>query len=105
MRVVGAALVLLAFPGCSTHLNASETAACKASGGRVEKVFGQYTCLRHHEDGGKPCTDGDDCLGDCIADYDASHPPTLMCTSTNPYFGCYAVVEDGIVPDEYRCSP
>ena len=96
---------LLAVTACSTHPGAVDREACHAAKGTVEVVFGVRTCVVEFADGGQPCANSSDCEGRCIADFDASANPVPACSSNNLYHGCFAYVEDGVVPDEYRCSP
>src|SRR5262245_49464496 len=50
-----------------------DQASCATSGGEWRPVcrMQQPACVMTFADAGKPCTDGDDCAGDCLAKSDA----------------------------------
>ena len=47
-----------------------------------------WACQLPHMDGGKPCSDGADCEGLCLAEGG-------VCSVVSPIFGCYPILEDG----------
>ena len=62
--------------------------------------MGTERCVITYADGGKRCTDGDDCLGDCRIDDVGSVPDAAAtaagrCQVNSSRFGCYATVENG----------
>lgn len=76
-------------------------AACQAQGGTLQPVGRMQTlqCVIDYADAGKPCTDGDQCAGDCRADtaehLDAGAPAAGRCQADSNRFGCYTTVENG----------
>src|SRR5262249_6278598 len=46
----------------------AETRACAARGGTIEPVcmLGELMCVVRYRDGGKPCSDKSDCVGECL---------------------------------------
>lgn len=98
-----------------TPPTAKETADCAARNGEMRRVglLGSWQCIVRHADAGKPCTDSDQCQGQCRAEIDlppppadgAPTPPTRtapppsptagVCQADSNDFGCYAVIEDG----------
>jgi len=105
MRSAGAALAFVMLAACSSSISATDKAACKETGGKVETLFGVQTCIMEFDDGGTPCEGSEDCQGRCIVSYDGHGDRSPMCSRNNLYVGCLAFVEDGKIPDEYRCSP
>jgi hypothetical protein len=60
----------------------------------------QPACVMTFSDAGKPCTDGDDCAGDCMAKTDAGFAQTGattpgLCAVNDDPCGCKQTVEDG----------
>ena len=60
----------------------------------------QPACVLTFADAGKPCTDGDDCAGDCMAKTDAGFAQTGaatpgLCAVNDDPCGCKQTVEDG----------
>jgi len=109
MRILIAALALMASacspmteqaPDASGPAQTSE-AACAAQGGTLQRVgrMQSVQCVIAYADAGKRCTDGDQCLGDCLYD-GAAAPGTNVsvggqCAPTSNRFGCATRVEDG----------
>lgn len=106
MRLLIAALALLA-SACSPMAAPDTTAptrtaaeACGARGGDLMRVGRLQTeqCVVPFSDAGKPCRDGDDCLGDCRAREVGPNPGTRItgvCAPNNLPFGCNTPIEDG----------
>lgn len=80
---------------------AEERAACEAAGGAiaVAGLLGHEACILTLADGGKACTDSDDCIGRCRnsgAFVDAGEPVAAgFCEWSNSPFGCWQEVVDG----------
>ena len=79
----------------------ADAAACAARGGQIQRVGRMQSeqCVIKYADAKKPCTDGDQCQGDCRiedtpfpAEGAAAHG---QCQADSRPFGCYATVEDG----------
>lgn len=76
-------------------------AACEGAGGtwRREGRMGLMTCVMPHADAGQPCTDSDQCAGDCrLADDKRpaeGEPAVGVCQANTSGFGCFTRVEDG----------
>ena len=89
-------------------------AACQTRGGEMRRVgmLGSWQCIVRYADAGKPCTDGDQCQGDCRSEVTLPPPPSGppvvpekaaplppategVCQADSDSFGCYAVIEDG----------
>ncbi|MFN4296616.1 MAG: hypothetical protein ACK4FB_07210 [Brevundimonas sp.] len=76
-------------------------AACETGGGiwRAEGRLGLMTCVMPHADAGQPCTDSDQCAGDCRLGDDKrpaeGEPVTGICQANTSNFGCFTRVEDG----------
>jgi hypothetical protein len=81
---------------------AAERAACAGVGGSISRagLLGREHCLQTYPDAGKTCSGESDCLGTCRHEPDASamgKAATGTCQVTDVPFGCYAMVEGGIV--------
>lgn len=88
--------------GQAAQTPADEGAACAARGGKMLPQGRMQTmqCVVSYSDGGKRCTDGDQCEGSCrIPDVaNAPHAGAAavgQCQPTSSRFGCYTTVEDG----------
>ena len=77
--------------------------ACAVVGGRMQPVCRRQTevCVVAFADAGKPCTDGDQCQGDCRAE-PSDRPPALndadvrgVCQADSDPCGCFTTIEDG----------
>lgn len=77
--------------------------ACAAAGGTMQPVCRRQieTCVIAYADAGKPCTDSDQCQGDCRAE-PSDRPPALndtgvkgFCQANSDPCGCYTTIEDG----------
>jgi hypothetical protein len=74
--------------------------ACKAEGGTVKGVcmFGMPACVRPYRDGGKACTDGSQCEGNCIQTEPWVPPGTEVtgvCEASDEPCGCTSLVVEG----------
>lgn len=82
--------------------DADERAACKSAGGEISRagLLGREHCIQVYPDAGKACSGEADCLGTCRApegNVQAGTKTTGKCQTEDVPFGCYAVVEDGVV--------
>ena len=88
-----------------TLFTAEQRAACEAEGGRVATagLSGDDMCAMPYADAGRSCTDGSQCVGDCLLD-EASlrgkRPVDGMqaagqCQALAYPFGCRNLIEDG----------
>ena len=73
---------------------------CVAAGGEWSREgrLGAWMCVMPYADAGRPCTDGDQCLGDCRARElgpAEARPVTGVCQANTSPFGCFTRVEDG----------
>ncbi len=79
---------------------------CAALGGKLKQAgrMGRYACYAQYSDGGKSCTDSNECEGDCRAVGDAPTGTIArgQCTADSVPFGCYAEIEKGVV-GPYLC--
>lgn len=81
---------------------ADAASACAARGGKMlpQGRMQSLQCVVSYSDGGKRCTDGDQCEGSCRIP-DVSNAPAAgaaavgQCQPTSSGFGCYTTVEDG----------
>ena len=81
---------------------ADEASACAARGGKMlpQGRMPSLQCVISYSDGGKRCTDGDQCQGSCRIP-DVTNAPRAgaaavgQCQPTSSGFGCYTTVEDG----------
>ncbi len=58
-------------------------------------MFGMPACVRPYQDGGKRCTDGSECEGDCIQEepwVSAGTKTTGVCEVTDEPCGCRSLV-------------
>jgi putative hemolysin len=105
MRLLIAALALIA-SACSpmtapdaTTPTQSPAEACAARGGQLMRVGRLQTerCVVPFSDAGKPCRDGDDCLGDCRAREAGPNEGNItgVCAPNDLPFGCNTPIEDG----------
>lgn len=79
-----------------------ERAACNAAGGTLGRqgLLGWEHCVQVYPDAGKVCTGEADCLGSCRYEGDAAQPGTPTtgtCQVKDVPFGCYSVVENGLL--------
>lgn len=81
---------------------ADEASACAARGGKMlpQGRMQSLQCVVSYADGGKRCTDGDQCEGSCripdVANAPAAGAAAVgQCQPTSSGFGCYTTVEDG----------
>ena len=77
-----------------------DVAACSAEGGTVKGVcmFGMPACVRPYRDGGKACTDGSQCEGNCIQTEPWVPPGTEttgICETTDEPCGCTSEIVEG----------
>mgnify|MGYP000356725689 CR=1 FL=1 len=81
---------------------AANEAKCDALGGtwRRDGMLGAYHCFEVYSDGGKICTDSDQCEGTCRVEGDDT--ATARCTPDSSPFGCYSRMEDG-EPTGFLC--
>lgn len=78
-------------------------AECMERGGRMQQLGRMQTmqCVAPHADAGQPCTDSDQCVGQCRIDNAAARSSAAgasvvgQCQADSNPFGCYATVEDG----------
>jgi hypothetical protein len=82
-------------------------AACDAAGGVWDRrgLENREGCLLRTKDSGRPCRDGTECEGDCLADengfevVDKGPPPKGFwrgrCSEHDTTFGCYRAIPDG----------
>ncbi|MDP3404363.1 MAG: hypothetical protein Q8S03_06700 [Brevundimonas sp.] len=72
---------------------------CGARGGQLMRVGRLQTerCVVPFADAGKVCRDGDDCLGNCLAEFAGPRegPVTGLCAVNDLPFGCLTPIEDG----------
>lgn len=89
-------------PPAATQTPADAAAACAARGGKMlpQGRMQSLQCVVTYADGGKRCTDGDDCQGDCRID-DVTNAPrggeaaVGQCQAVSGRFGCYTTIEGG----------
>lgn len=78
-----------------------DASSCAARGGEIRRVGRMQSeqCVIKYADAGKPCTDGDQCAGDCRIEAtpfpNAGQAAQGRCQVENQNFGCHASVEDG----------
>jgi hypothetical protein len=83
--------------------------ACDACGGlwAVHGILPEKSCICRTSDGGEPCVDGRQCVGQCLVDRDAkfevteeSEPPRGFyigtCSVYDTTFGCHRVIPPGM---------
>lgn len=87
----------------------AEAKACEAKGGKVlaTGMMGNFNCVVPYSDGGKDCTTGEDCMGDCRADPEDKPGKDGKlhgrCQRDSTPFGCYAIIEQGKVEGAPLC--
>lgn len=88
------------------ELSDADRRACEAQGGTVRRagMLGGETCIRPYADGGKACTDSAQCEGECrereglgAPASDPQAPVAGVCQADDNPFGCYSVIENGVV--------
>lgn len=105
------ALVVLQAAGCAPAVpNGSDlppmaradhdlAQACEEEGGTLMRVGRAQVerCVVPFADAGKVCRDGDDCLGNCLAEFAGPRegPVTGRCAVNDLPFGCLTPIEDG----------
>jgi len=105
--IVAAGLsALLALAGCAPSAEkatdqSAEAATCAARGGEMRPVgrLQSVQCVIRYADAGKPCTDGAQCQGACLASADArpavGAAASGFCAADSNRFGCRTVIEHG----------
>lgn len=75
--------------GYSPNAAATERAACEARGGNYTKagLSGGLICIETTRDGGKACSAGTQCEGQCLA-------RSNSCAPIKPLFGCNDIITD-----------
>ncbi len=73
---------------------------CLAAGGRMQRVgrLQAVQCVVTYADGGRQCSSGSQCKGDCVAegsDLVAGQQASGTCQRTSSRFGCSTRVESG----------
>lgn len=109
MRLLIAALALTLTAACSPTTESgsvapgqSAEATCAAQGGSMQRVGRLQTlqCVVRYADGGKRCTSGDQCQGDCVSSTlggDQTPPATSgQCAADSNRFGCRITIENGV---------
>lgn len=88
--------------GSAAQTPADAASACAARGGKMlpQGRMQSLQCVISYADGGKRCTDGDQCEGSCRIPDVAAAPAAGaaavgQCQPTSSSFGCYTTVEDG----------
>jgi predicted small secreted protein len=108
MRYLGLGLMLAAamvLAGCNPATStgplvqtpADPVAQCAAQGGELRGVCRRQTrqCVVPYPDAGRPCTDGDQCAGDCLAPDGEPGHTAGVCQADNDPCGCRFTIEDG----------
>jgi len=77
-----------------------DAASCAARGGEIRRVgrLQSEQCILKYADAGKPCTDSDQCAGDCRIEGNSGLNPSTVtgqCQVDSDRFGCHTPVEDG----------
>lgn len=80
---------------------AEERAACEAAGGEVRPAgrLGYDNCIQQFDDAGDICSDGDECLGNCLVTggrVDDGSDVTGQCAPDDHRFGCYQTITAGV---------
>lgn len=80
----------------------TDAALCASQGGKMLPQGRMQTerCVITYSDGGRRCTTGSDCQGDCRIEQAANAPRAGVdavgqCQLTSSRFGCYTTVENG----------
>lgn len=80
-------------------------ASCTQQGGKMQQVGRAQTwrCILSYADAAKPCSDGSQCQGDCLAiDGEAKSPAVGQCAADSNTFGCRARITGGVA-EPMRC--
>lgn len=93
-RLLPALMLLALTTACATG-----SQECARQGGAMQPVClkQQPMCVIPYADAGRPCRDGDDCAGACLATAAGSkgEPAVGECQPTNNPCGCRTYIEDG----------
>lgn len=79
----------------------ADEASCKTAGGDWRPICRMQNpaCVITYADAGKACSDGDDCVGDCVGTTtgaaSAGQPATGVCSTNSDPCGCKTRIEDG----------
>lgn len=82
--------------------------ACTQQGGKLQQVGRAQTwqCILQFTDAGKPCTDGSQCQGNCMAKPDEDVRATAsaigICAANSDRFGCQSTITNGVA-SPVRC--
>jgi hypothetical protein len=82
-------------------MQSADASACAARGGTMQQVgrMQSWQCVVAYADAGKPCTDGDQCQGDCVVEGNSGLQPGAsaagVCQADSNRFGCRTTVDDG----------
>jgi hypothetical protein len=85
----------------SAAIPISDEASCATAGGDWRPIcrMQKPACVITYPDADKACSDGDDCVGDCLGAVtgaaDAGQPATGVCSTSSDPCGCKTRIEDG----------
>ncbi len=79
---------------------AADEASCRTAGGDWRPIcrMQKPACVITYKDGGKSCSDGSQCQGDCVAEITiaaAVTPATGKCSTSSDPCGCKTLITDG----------
>lgn len=82
-------------PNPTIQARAAANQACVDQGGKpaIGGLGGRAVCIFDTKDAGQSCTASSECEGMCLATDTGG-----VCAPEIPYFGCYAVMENGQTP-------
>lgn len=84
-----------------------EKQACAKVGGKVQRagLRGSYHCVQTYPDAGKICSDSSECVGQCrtVSSRAMGKPGTGTCQNIDVPFGCFALVNNGMVDGAMLC--
>ena len=87
--------------------SAEERKQCDDVGGKVQRagLAGYYHCVQEYPDAGKVCRDSSECVGMCRTQSSEAigKPGTGTCQKVDVAFGCFAMVNNGVVDGGMLC--
>jgi len=90
-------------PATTLPGQSAEATSCAARGGEIRRVgrMQSQQCIILYSDAARPCTDGDQCQGDCRLGEKGERTPgaaaTGQCQVDSDRFGCNTTIENGRV--------
>lgn len=74
-----------------------QTLDCRARGGHTIRGANNYFCMIEYSDGGKQCSNSEECQGNCVTNIPNNLGKEGVCQKSNSTDGCWAKVESSTI--------